>query len=293
MNMHAGPFRKIYDPSVGESEPWYINDHCFIQDDTGRWHMFGITHAEPDNALEEKFFAHATSPDLWATPWQKQPPVLHADFARWGETHVWAPHVIRLQGRYYMYYCAGGEDHARYKIHLATSDDLWTWQRHEANPMVVDGFDARDPMILRHGDEWIMYYTANQRPEGGHHVVAAVRSTDLIHWSGKREVFVHPLSGTYGGPTESPFVIARNGRFYLFVCTNNPYNDSAVYESDDPWSWRIENCVGAFPSHASEVIHVPGTDTYCISRAGWGQGGLYLAELFLSEGGVPSTRARA
>ena len=24
----AGEFRRIYDPSVGESEEWYINDHC-------------------------------------------------------------------------------------------------------------------------------------------------------------------------------------------------------------------------------------------------------------------------
>jgi arabinan endo-1,5-alpha-L-arabinosidase len=31
----AGTFDKIYDPSIGEQEPWYINDHCFIRGDDG------------------------------------------------------------------------------------------------------------------------------------------------------------------------------------------------------------------------------------------------------------------
>ncbi len=76
-----------------------------------------------------------------------------------------------------MFYCAGGRDHGRYKIHLATSKDLWSWERHEANPMVVDGYDARDPMILRHGDIWIMYYTATSEPRTkfGTVVVAVAR----------------------------------------------------------------------------------------------------------------------
>ena len=39
----AGEFKKIYDPSVNEKEPWYINDHCFIRGRDGIWHMFGIT----------------------------------------------------------------------------------------------------------------------------------------------------------------------------------------------------------------------------------------------------------
>jgi arabinan endo-1,5-alpha-L-arabinosidase len=64
--LSAGAFQRIYDPSIGESGPWYINDHCFIQDADGLWHMFGITHAEPADPLDERFFAHATSRELLA-----------------------------------------------------------------------------------------------------------------------------------------------------------------------------------------------------------------------------------
>ena len=278
MKVSAGPFQRIYDPSVGESGPWYINDHCFIQDGRGVWHMFGITHAEPADALDEKFLAHATADHLFAPQWTQQAHVLHADRATWQETHVWAPHVIRHDDRYWMYYCAGGADHHRYKIHLATSPDLWQWERHAGNPMVVDGYDARDPMILRHEDRWIMYYTANAEPAGGHFVVASVTSRDLVHWGDKRVVFTHPQRGTFGGPTESPFVVARDGRFYLFVCTNEPYSNTAVYESSDPFCWDIARRVGAIGAHAAEVIVLANGASY-VSRAGWGEDGLYLAKL--------------
>ena len=45
--VRAGDFTPIYDPSVGEDGPWYINDHTIVQGPDGTWHMFGITHAEP------------------------------------------------------------------------------------------------------------------------------------------------------------------------------------------------------------------------------------------------------
>ncbi len=43
----CGPFVKVYDPGVGEKDPWYINDHCFIHSQDGMWHLFGITRQEP------------------------------------------------------------------------------------------------------------------------------------------------------------------------------------------------------------------------------------------------------
>lgn len=61
---------------------------------------------------------------------------------------------------FYMYYCGGGKDHTRYEINLAVSPDLKTWTRSPKNPMVADGFDARDPFILRVGADWVMDYTA-------------------------------------------------------------------------------------------------------------------------------------
>ena len=272
----VGEFKKVYDPSIGETSQWYINDHTFVRAEDGTWHLFGITHPEPANPLDEKFFAHATAPGLLG-PWTKQPPVLQADLNA-HETLVWAPYCFFYQGLYYMYYCAGGDDHTKYQIHLATSKDLWKWERSPANPIVIDGFDARDPMVLQVNDQWILYYCATTTPSGGHHNVKAIMSKDLLKWSDPVEVFSSPVEGSTGGPTESPFVVYREGKYYLFVCGENGYADTTAYVSDTPLHWDNANKVGKAAAHCAEIVETPDGKWY-VSGAGWGHGGVDLAEL--------------
>jgi arabinan endo-1,5-alpha-L-arabinosidase len=163
------------------------------------------------------------------------------------------------------------------------STDLKVWARHPKNPMVVDGYGARDPFILRHGGQWLMYYTATSAPSGGRHVVACVCSDDLVTWRRKRVVFVDPSVGTYGGPTESPFIVRRGKSFYLFTGPRPSYNGTDVFVSSDPFRWEIKNCVGHIPSHAAEVVRDIDGQWY-VSRAGWGEGGVYLAKLAWFDG---------
>lgn len=279
----AGDFEVVYNPGVGEERPWYINDHCVIRGPDGLWHMFGITHFEPPNPLDEDHLAHATARDLWQVPWDKHPFALDYAEEPWGETHLWAPHVVEHDGLYYMFYCAGDEDHTRYKIHLATSDDLWNWERHPENPMVVDGYDARDPFVTRVGDQWVMYYTATSEPAMGNHIVAAVTSDDLIHWDERETVFTDPSQGSWGGPTESPVVVQRGDQWYLFIGPRNGYDGTDVFVSDDPFHWEPDQRVSHIPSHAAEVILDLNGD-WVVSRAGWRRGGLHLAPLLWNDG---------
>ncbi len=277
-------FFKIYDPSVGEKQEWYINDHCFIRGANGTWHLFGITHAEPADPIDEDNFAHATAGKLTQVPWDKKPFALTVD-PKSEEEHLWAPHVIFHEGTFYMYYCAGAKDSKKYKIHLATSKDLNEWKRHPENPMVVDGYDARDPFILKVDDKWVMYYTATSEPAGGDHVVACQVSRDLIHWSDRRIVFRDKSNpnGTSGGPTESPTVIHRGPYYYLFIGPRRSYLSTGVYRSKDPFEWDIKNRVGHIQSHAAEVIRDVDGKWY-VSHCGWGQGGVYLAPLYWDDG---------
>jgi len=294
----SGEFIKIYDPSVGESTNWYINDHCFVRARDGTWHMFGITHAEPAKPEDEIHFAHATAKSLLQQPWYKQPFALDvAREAPWNETHLWAPDIVFHDGLYYMYYCAGGYDHAKSQINLATSPDLETWTRSPANPRVVDGFDARDPFVLRVGKrgqsqipnqksqitKWVLYYTATSKPAGGNHIVACVTSRDLLKWKHREVVFTDPKTGTYGGGTESPFVVQRGDSYYLFIGPRGGYDGTDVFVSHDPFHWDIANKVGHIPAHAAEVVQDTDGKWY-ISRAGWGRGGLYLAPLIWNDG---------
>ncbi len=278
----AGPFKHIYDPSVGESGSWYINDHCFIYGADKQWHLFGITHADPLDPIDEDNFAHAAADSLTQIPWRKQPFALSVR-ADLGEHHLWAPYVICHEGLYYMYYCAGGKSNAEYEIRLATSTDLYNWQRHPENPMLIDGYDARDPYILKVDDTWIMYYTATDEPREGHHTVTSVRSRDLIHWTDKKIVFTDPEVGKWGGPTESPTVVRRGKYYYLFIGPRDGYRGTCVYRSETPYLWTIDNLCGRINSHAAEVVR-DGDGKWYVSHCGWGQGGVYLAELNWNDG---------
>ncbi|MFE9401734.1 glycosyl hydrolase family 32 [Streptomyces sp. NPDC006530] len=276
----ATPFVQVYDPSVGEAGPWYLNDHTFVQDDAGLWHLFGITHPEPSNDQDETTFAHATAPGPHG-PWTKRAPALSADPA-YGETHLWAPHVIKDGSTYYMFYAGGGHDAANSAISVATSTDLYTWVRHPGGPLFRDGYEARDPMVARIGTQWVMYYTATSEPGGGNHVVAYRTSTDLVHWSARSIAFTDPSSGRGAGNTESPFVVFADGTWHLFLGPRGGYDGTDVFCASDPFHFSADQLCGHIFSHAAEVIQAEGR--WWISQAGWGRRGVWLAGLDFSGG---------
>jgi hypothetical protein len=281
----AGAFTRIYDPSIGEAQPWYINDHTIVRGDDGTWHLFGITHQEPADPEHEINFAHATAPSLHG-PWTKQPFALTVD-PSYGETHLWAPYVLKANGRWYMFYAAGGTDHTQSEISVATSTDLWHWTRYRGDPMFRDGFDARDPFVMRVGGRWVMYYDATSDPAGGNHVVAYRTSTDLMHWSDRHIAFTDPSTGTFGGPTESPYIVRHNGAYYLFIGPRGGYVGTDVFVSHDPLHFDGAAQVGHIASHALEVVQ--DTDSsWWVTSAGWAQGGVYLAPLDWSQETVVS-----
>jgi beta-fructofuranosidase len=284
-DFRVGTFKEVHDPAWGVADdPWCINDHAFIRDKkTKRWHVIGITHSRKMDYMKDPGvnLLHISADSLFQTPWRVHPHALTADPAC-GESLLWAPHVVLHAGRYYLFACAGGKgglhEHEAYQINLYLSRDLFTWERHGANPLFTDGFDARDPMILKNGKEWILYYTANATPAGGNHVVAARVSKDLLHWGPRRVVFTHPREGTFGGPTESPFVVRRGDRYYFFLCDGG---HTDVYRSRDPFRFTVDDLIAEIDDcRASEIIE-DGKGNYYISSAGWfgGSYGLKIAPL--------------
>ncbi len=272
-------YQHVYDPSVGESSPWYINDHCFIKS-ADAWHLFGITHTQPGAPMDELNFAHAVSSEFPGSlqTWKKQPYALTADPAA-GEQLLWAPYVIKRGDTWYMFYCAGSQQGgSHFRIHLATSPDLKTWTRHGNNPVFQDTFDARDPMVLEDSDVYYMYYTANLGRNKSHHTVHLRTSSDLINWSPATIALVHPAQGTVAGPTESPYVVKHGSHFYLFIGPAGEYHRTTVYRSPNPLHWNIDPEVAAIPSHAAEVIQDDNGNWFA-SDSGWDKTGVYLAPL--------------
>jgi len=270
-------FEHIFDQSPSDADPWYVNDHCLIHGADG-WHVYGITHKQPANPMDERNFAHGTSRNLTNKNWKREPFALtyQPDL---GENHLWAPHVIQKGDTHYMFYCAGSQKSSyQFQINLATSKDLKTWTRDKNNPVFKDFYDARDPMTILIDGIYYLYYTANLDSPTGNHTVNVRTSRDLKTWSPARVAFVHPEKGTYGGPTESPFVVPYGGHFYLFVGPDPDYHGTQVYRSSNPYSWNHADKVYGYPAHASEVVQdLDGR--YYATDAGWDLRGVYLAPL--------------
>ncbi|MFJ7125433.1 family 43 glycosylhydrolase [Streptomyces sp. NPDC098101] len=271
----AGPFTHVYDPSTAAG-PRYLNDHTLIRA-RGRWHLFSIVGnsaprgESPDSAAETSF-AHASAPTPYG-PWTTHADALTVDPSYHGEEHLWAPHVIEADGRFWMFYAAGGASGAA--INLATSTDLFTWTREPSGPL-FRGLVARDPMVLRTGDAWTMYYTELSGP-GGHHVVAHRRSADLVRWSAPGVAFADASTDATVSVTESPYVVARDGWYYLFLGPRGGYEGTDVLASRDPHRFDVTGYAGHVAGHAVEVV--ADGDTWYASAAGWFRQGLYVAPL--------------
>lgn len=275
----AGPFQHVYDPSPDQDHKRYLNDHCTIKGPDDKWHLFSIigdtapAGQVPDSAVEDHI-AHAIA-DRLDGPWESQPHVLTTDTSK-GEDHLWAPHVIEHDGTYYMFYSAGAPKGEPWAINLATSKTLTDWERNEKNPLFRYGGAARDPMVLRIGDEWVMYYT--EVDEQRHHIVAARTSKDLREgWSDARAVWTDAITDHTVSVTESPFVVERDGWWYLFIGTRNGYVGTDVFASRDPFAFTLDGYAGHIPAHCAEIVR-DGEDWW-VTAAGWFQDGLHLAPL--------------
>ncbi|MFE7588967.1 family 43 glycosylhydrolase [Kitasatospora sp. NPDC057512] len=271
----AGPFDHVYDPSTARRR--YLNDHTLVQAG-GRWHLFSIVGDSappgqaPDSAAEVSL-AHASAPSP-SGPWLSHPDALTVDASYFGEEHLWAPHVVESGGVHWMFYAAGGRAGAA--VNAATSTDLSTWTRLPSGPL-FRGTAARDPMVLRIGTEWVMYYTELSAP-GGRHQVCYRRSADLLTWGEPGVAFADAATAADGvSVTESPFVVARDGWYYLLIGPRNGYEGTDVLASQDPFRFSLDGYAGHVPGHAVEVV----TDgrQWWASAAGWFRRGLYLAPL--------------
>ncbi len=123
-----------------------------------------------------------------AKTWKKMPrPVLETGpRGSWDERGVADPYVIRLQGRFYMYFL--GQDRARrQRLGAAVSEDGRTWWKLRSNPILELGergaFDENglgEPAVWASSRRYWMLYTGRDRHE--HRRIGLAVSSDGIHW---------------------------------------------------------------------------------------------------------------
>jgi hypothetical protein len=254
----------------------------------GTWHLFGIFHAEPIGDDSEVDFVHAVAderdPARWGDGTFVPAPApymiaLHADRSV-GETHLWAPHVIAADGRWLMVYNGGGEGDDHASIRLAESDDLYRWTRTGRVPLFEDFCAARDPMLVRRGETWVLYYTRCESLSRKVSGVAYRQSRDLAHWTEPRMALVLGDSTVMSnsGYTESPFVFERGGFTYLSV-TSYPvaWDATFVYRSRSPYAFP-DAPFTRVRAHAAEWVATSGGRVFA-THAGPGQRGVWISKI--------------
>ena len=255
----------------------YINDHTLFYN--GKWHLVGIT-SKKGIPTQERYFVYATGDSLEKRMKEVSKVIDNGTLA-------WAPCVIENNGLYYMFY---GPSPTK----LAVSFDMGDWFGYEINMKNVPPMAChRDHFVFKHGDVWVMYATGIK---DGKSAVSVMTSSDLQNWNFYGYALTSgdnaPLNPSWGA-FESPFVVEKDGGFYLFTtytdCLPANYHNTLVFYSDSPFDFGCYNAdnSGAVPvanlhCHAPEIVNDNGK--WKITTCGWrrssfAKGALKIADL--------------
>ena len=243
----------------------YVNDHCIVKYRDGNYHLFGITSFNA-NSYNERYFVHAEGKSL-------EEPFCEKGRSIDRGTLAWSPCVVEHNDNYYMFYGPSPSS-------LAISPDLYEWFGY---PIKIEN----EPIMAMHRDhfvfksdngEYYMYVSGIKDNRGS---ISVAVSKDLLNWEFKGYALTSgqnsPLTPAWGA-MESPYIVKRNGLYYLFVtytdCSEENYNNTLVFCSEDPlyfgcYMGEEDEAVPVTTlyAHAPEVLEENGK--YYITTCGW------------------------
>jgi beta-xylosidase len=247
-------------------EGWYADPEGVIYDDT-----YWIFPTWSDVYEKQTFLDGFSSKDL--VTWTKHSHILDTANVKWAKRAMWAPSVLRKEGRYYLFFSANDVHEGEIGgIGVAVSDkpegpyaDLL------GKPLIseiINGAQPIDQFVFRDDDgTCYMYYGG-----WGHCNVVKLSKdfTSLVPFD-DGETYREATPENY---TEGPFLFKRNGKYY-FMWSEGGWGGPdycvayAIAESPLGPFRRIgkilqqDERVATGAGHHS-VIHPPGTDDYFI-----------------------------
>ena len=262
---------------VGDGKPLY-SDFSLIKDKRDQWHCIGTFGESPDTLgsgyeLSDGYaLFHAVGNSLNA-PMTITNKISYRVASP--QAFMWAPGVIWNRDRttaflFYFHYL-GSSEFKENCVRLLTSNasDLSAWRPYDGpelteKNMVFREQDDRDFCVFwddRLG-AYLMYYACAGVYPGmsGLQTIVRVRtSKDLLHWSQPVTVMGPPPGGYQCA--ESPFVLYRDGYYYLWV-SGIDYSRVSLYISEDPFNFGdpAANRIEEQPGHAPEVVSDKGQD---------------------------------
>ena len=163
---------KVLSPDPGTWEGSYIaaNGSALLVD--GRFYYWFQSGSTPEGRLEDPPARIGLARSLDGRQWGKEPrPVLGpGPWMSWDERAVADPYVIRLEGRFFLYYL--GQDRARrQRLGVAASDDGVHWTKLRNNPILelggpgsLDENGLGEPAVWSsNGFYWLLYTGRNAK----------------------------------------------------------------------------------------------------------------------------------
>ena len=263
-----------------------IADHCWIEDESGTFHLFFHT----EMRVTPSHIDHYTTRDFQSLSYVGT--ALDVVPGTWDADGLWAPHIIHHDGTYYMFYTGiqGRGVSQVQRTGVATSTDLNHWTRLPINrcpDTTGDGcvyecnepwttfseggeYDrqCRDPFIIRDepNGRWLMFNTAKSLNTAG--VVTVASAPNLTDWLGAgfidatRRLAAGTAAQQTGGQCENAFVVAARGRYYLL------FTD---------WQDEEDDYTVANPRTMTQYATSPTLAVDAIGSANWGYRG-YLPD---------------
>lgn len=262
-----GPWWQVAgDPDLGAatSPRQQPVDFAIWQAADGTWQLWSCIR-NTNCGGKTRLFYRWQGPEITAADWEPMGIAMQADPAL-GETAggLQAPHVIRWRGKYWMFYGDWG------RICLASSEDGKQFQRvlnADGQPALFQGpyGNSRDAMVLQVDDRFYCYYTGHTAADAQQRFRCAVfcrTSEDLRQWSEAMMVSAGGAAGRrsdwHGGDCECPFVVHRDGLYWLF--RNQRYGADQLntqYASPNPLDFGIDDDrfqIGTLDVAAPEVV---------------------------------------
>jgi predicted GH43/DUF377 family glycosyl hydrolase len=184
-------------------------------------------HAYPNAGYEEgpAVVGLAWSDDL--IHWERGEPILRPeDGAAWEAGGLYKPWIMRHGDLYYLFYNAKtGSVPWKEQTGLAISRDLKSWTRHPANPLLRNGPPgapdhrfASDPVVLRHGNRWAMYYFGLAQDGKARELLALGNSLTEVTKVGEVMIDVGPSGSVDSVYAHKPAIIHHAGDLYHYYC---------------------------------------------------------------------------
>lgn len=250
----------------------YVNDHCVVRGPGGRWHVFGITRDSPElDPHRERWFCHGSGPSLAAGDFEEHGRV--CDFG----SRAWAPTIGFDGRRWVMLY---GPDLLRAAVCDDERLDHWREARCSLVGAPVEGV-LRDGMLVRLDDDsWLLYATGKRE---GASAVSVCVSENLLDWRFVRFALRTTPDAPRNPPwaaTESPFVFAHDGAWWLSITYTTSfggpadYHDTVLFRSTDPFDFGVWNgdparAAARLHAHAPEYLRDPETGRWYVTSCGW------------------------